>query len=162
MARIKTYAEDSNISENDIVLGSDFENSGATKNYTFKNIVAYLQGKVGGGPSGSYLPLAGGTLTGALNGTSAVFSSSVTASAFYQTSDFRLKNIISQDGDVIRFTWKDIRDKLVHIGYVAQQIQNHYPDQVKEDNDGFLSVNYIEVLVAKIELLENRIKQLEK
>jgi hypothetical protein len=33
----------------------------------------------------AYLPLAGGTLTGALNGTSAVFSSSVTSSGYYLT-----------------------------------------------------------------------------
>jgi hypothetical protein len=35
--------------------------------------------------STAYLPLSGGTLSGALNGTSAVFSSSVTASALYVT-----------------------------------------------------------------------------
>jgi hypothetical protein len=36
------------------------------------------------------------------------------------------------------------------------------PDAVNEGEDGMLSVNYIEVLVAKIAELENRIKQLEK
>jgi hypothetical protein len=92
----------------------------------------------------------------------ATFGSSVTATAFYQTSDLRLKDIISQDGDVIKFTWKDKRDELIHIGYVAQEIQKTNPDQVQEDKDGMLSVNYIEILVQKIQDLENRIKQLEK
>ena len=36
--------------------------------------------------SGVYLPLAGGTLTGALSGTSATFSSSVTSTGFYSTT----------------------------------------------------------------------------
>lgn len=46
MARIKTYAEDSIISDKDIVIGSDFENEGNTKNYTFKSIINFLQGKL--------------------------------------------------------------------------------------------------------------------
>ena len=90
------------------------------------------------------------------------FSESVTSPAFLQTSDLGLKDIISQNGDVVRFTWKDKRDEKVHIGYIAQEIQQQYPDQVQQDDNGILSVNYIEVLVAKIEELENRIKQLEK
>ena len=35
------------------------------------------------------------------------------------------------------------------------------PDAVNEDNEGNLSVNYIEVLVAKIAELEKRLKELE-
>jgi hypothetical protein len=97
------------------------------------------------------LPLSGGTLTGAL-----------TATAFYQSSDITLKNIISQDGDTIKFTWKDKRDEKIHIGYIAQEVQKTMPDQVQADDKGLLSVNYIEVLVQKIQDLENRIKQLEK
>lgn len=89
-------------------------------------------------------------------------SGTITASGFFQVSDLRLKDIISQDGDVINFTWKDKRDELVHIGYIAQEVKKENPDQVQEDGDGMLSVNYIEVLVQKIKDLENRIKQLEK
>jgi len=92
----------------------------------------------------------------------ATFASSVTATGFFQSSDLRLKNIISRDSDVIKFTWKDNRDTKTHIGYVAQEVQTIHPDQVQKDDKGFLSVNYIEVLVQKIKDLENRIKQLEK
>jgi hypothetical protein len=116
--------------------------------------------------SGNYssyaLPLSGGTLTGALSGTSATFSGNVTALGFFNTSDARLKNIVERDGDTIKFTWKDGRDSKIHIGYVAQEVQEKYPDQVTKEEDGMLTVNYIEVLVAKIQELENRIKQLEK
>jgi hypothetical protein len=65
----------------------------------------------------------------------------------FQSSDLRLKDIISRE-DTVRFTWKDKRDELVHIGYVAQEVQENYPDQVKEYKE-MLSINYIEVLVAK-------------
>ena len=90
------------------------------------------------------------------------FTSNVTALGFFNSSDSRLKNIIERDGDTIKFTWKDGRDSKIHIGYIAQEVQEKYPDQVSEDTSGMLTVNYIEVLVAKIQELENRIKQLEK
>lgn len=92
----------------------------------------------------------------------ATFASSVTATGFFQSSDLRLKDIISRDGDVIKYKWKDKRDDKIHIGYVAQEVQKENPDQVNADEKGILSVNYIEILVQKIKDLENRIKQLEK
>lgn len=91
-----------------------------------------------------------------------LFTGSVTATGFFQSSDSRLKDIISRDGDVIKYKWKDLRDDKIHIGYVAQEVQKENPDQVNEDDKGILSVNYIEILVQKIKDLENRIKQLEK
>jgi hypothetical protein len=90
------------------------------------------------------------------------FSTNVTSPGFFNTSDARLKDIIERDGDTIKFTWKDGRDTKIHIGYVAQEVQETYPDQVNKGDDGMLTINYIEVLVAKIQELENRIKQLEK
>jgi hypothetical protein len=105
-------------------------------------------------------------LNGVIKQSNTVFTVSnvgnVTALGFFNSSDARLKDIIEQDGDTIKFTWKDKRDDKVHIGYVAQEIQEKYPDQVSEGENKMLSVNYIEVLVAKIQELENRIKQLEK
>ena len=86
----------------------------------------------------------------------------VLAAGFFQSSDLRLKDIISRDGDVIKYKWKDKRDDKIHIGYVAQEVQKENPDQVNADDKGILSVNYIEILVQKIKDLENRIKQLEK
>jgi hypothetical protein len=92
----------------------------------------------------------------------ATFLGSATATGFFNSSDARLKDVIERDGDTVKFTWKDKRDDKIHIGYIAQEVQEKYPDQVNESTDGLLTVNYIEVLVAKIQELENRIKQLEK
>ena len=88
-------------------------------------------------------------------------SGSLIAGAIYETSDLRQKNIIKRDGDLIYFTWKDNRDELVHIGYVAQEVQQLYPHQVVQKSDGFLSVNYTEILVEKIRALEKKIATLE-
>lgn len=99
----------------------------------------------------------GGTISGNVNVTG-----TVTASGGFFNSDLRLKNIIKRDGDVVYYTWKDGRDNKLHAGYIAQEVQENYPNQVQADEKGMLSVNYVEILVEKIRLLEKRIDQLEK
>jgi hypothetical protein len=89
------------------------------------------------------------------------FSGTVTATSFFQSSDIRLKNIIKRDGDVIYYTWKDKRDTKSHIGYIAQKVRAKNPDQVNKDDEGYLSVNYIEILVEKIRNLEKEIELLK-
>lgn len=99
----------------------------------------------------------GGTISGNTSVTG-----TVTASGGFFNSDRRLKNIFKRDGDVAYYTWKDGRDDKEHIGYVAQEVQENHPNQVQEDEKGILSVNYVEILVEKIRVLEKRIEQLEK
>jgi hypothetical protein len=89
------------------------------------------------------------------------FSGTVTATSFFQSSDIRLKNIIKRDGDVIYFTWKNKRDNKTHIGYIAQKVRAKNPEQVQKDDKGYLSVNYIEILVEKIRNLEKEIEILK-
>jgi predicted heme/steroid binding protein len=91
----------------------------------------------------------------------------ITASGGFFNSDIRLKDLIDYDYNVldikpISYLWKDGRDEKKHVGYSAQDVQKVMPDAVNEGADGMLSVNYVEVLVAKIAELENRIKQFEK
>jgi hypothetical protein len=119
------------------------------------------------GSSGGVVTIgrSGGTLTtlGSLGHTGDItVSGNVTAAAFFESSDQRLKNVLKRDGDVAYFKWKDARDSKLHIGYLAQEVQQLLPDQVRADNNGMLSVNYIEVLVAKIRELEKKIEVLEK
>ena len=92
----------------------------------------------------------------------ATFTGNVTAPAFFESSDLRLKDIIKRDGDLIYFKWKDRKDDLIHIGYAAQEVQQKNPDQVRVDQAGMLAVNYIEILTEKVRMLEKRIEQLEK
>jgi len=95
-----------------------------------------------------------------LNNGSATFSSSVTATSFITSSDTRLKEIIERDGDLAVYKRKG--EEQMHYGYLAQEMQEIYPNQVHEDQDGFLSLNYVEILVKKVNELEKKIKQLEK
>ena len=90
----------------------------------------------------------------------ATFTSTVTASAGFFNSDMRLKDLTDYDYNVsdikpISYFWKDGRDNKKHVGYSAQEVQKVMPDAVNEGTDGMLSVNYVEVLVAKIAELEN-------
>jgi hypothetical protein len=94
-------------------------------------------------------------------------SGNVLATAFFASSDIRLKNIIKTNYnptgiEAISYKWKDSGiDTKMHIGYSAQQVQEFMPDAVSKDSNGKLSVNYVEVLVAKIAALEAKVKQLE-
>jgi hypothetical protein len=89
------------------------------------------------------------------------FNGTVTASGFYASSDIRLKKVIKHQHKnisglkAISYKWKDkSKGKITQLGYSAQEVQKMIPNAVSEDEDGFLSVNYIQVLVAKIEALE--------
>ena len=90
----------------------------------------------------------------------------MSARSFIQTSDERKKDIIDEPiPDVselkpIVFSWKGSEDGRKHIGYSAQEVEKILPDAVTE-TDGFKALNYIEVMVAKIASLEERIAILE-
>jgi hypothetical protein len=134
-------------SSNNVLIGP---NAGPTTNAEQSNQL-YIANASG-------VPLIGGNFvnkTVTIDGT-------ITASGGFFNSDIRLKDVISRNGDVVFFKWKDGRDDKTHIGYSAQEVMATMPDAVSKGEDGVLSVNYIEVLVAKIAELENRIKQLEK
>ena len=98
------------------------------------------------------------------NGAS-TFSSSVTASAFFESSDIRQKKVhttlVSKDGiDAIQYTF--LPDGKSKWGYSAQQVKNIVPFAVTEGSDGFLKVDYTTIHTFKIASLEKRIAELEK
>jgi hypothetical protein len=91
-------------------------------------------------------------------------SGSVSATAFFELSDIRYKDIISVNPnvdlstlDVIQFTLKG--DNQVRYGYSAQSVKEACSDLVVGDLP--MSVNYNDVHTLKIHQLENKIKQLE-
>ena len=102
----------------------------------------------------NYLPLTGGTLSGNL-----------TAPGFFESSDKRLKQQLEANyapqnvGDIQAYLY--IKDGKEEVGYYAQEVSEVIPSAVAEGSDGFLTVAYNQVLVAKIQYLENKLKQLE-
>lgn len=85
-------------------------------------------------------------------------SGNVYATAYYESSDIRLKNFIkdvSVDLNKIRaipkkyFTWKK-DTSLIQIGTSAQAVQKLYPELVSSNTNGYLSVDYSKLSVIAL------------
>ena len=114
------------------------------------------------------------------------------ATAMYTTSDARLKTNISevkqsslekiQELQPVQFTWNPIEDfhvsdttstkktymsedldyKRLHYGFLAQEVQKLYPELVQEDGDGYLSINYIELIPILVQAVQELRVELEE
>jgi hypothetical protein len=102
-------------------------------------------------------------------GGASTFTSSVTATAFFGPSDMRLKTLVDKvhtssvsDIEEISYLWKDkSMGTEIQVGYDAGKVKEYMPNAVNIDDKGFMSVNYIQVLVAKVASLEKQLKQLQ-
>lgn len=106
-----------------------------------------------------------GTITGV---TTLSASSTITASNFILLSDKRLKQNIKpitfSNANQIKFVQFDMKADTTHrtrYGVIAPDVEKIMPELVHTDKDGMKSVAYIDLLIAKIAELENRIKTLE-
>lgn len=139
----------------------------------------------------AYIP---GRYAGYFNGQTRV-NGNFYATAVYSTSDSRLKTNISnvehsslkkiQDLQPIQFTWnrienphcsdtttvkrtllsEDVDYERQHYGFLAQDVQKLYPELVQEDGDGYLSINYIELiplLVQAVQELSAEVKKMKE
>jgi hypothetical protein len=95
-----------------------------------------------------------------------VVSGNITATAFFESSDIRFKDIIEtnpqidlRDINVIKFIRTDDNSGQIRYGYSAQQVQSILPDVVTGEDK--LVVNYSDVHTLKIAALEKRIAELE-
>ena len=108
-----------------------------------------------------------------------------------QTSDARLKtNITGVNDDAIlkiqelrpvQYQWQQVEDVIetdtltaktphfsedvdlsqTHYGFLAQDVQKVFPELVKEDGTGYLSMNYIELIPLLVEAINLQQKQIE-
>lgn len=86
---------------------------------------------------------------------------------YFETSDIRLKNVLSVNPKIdltqinlIKYTLKDDKEENVHYGYSAQQVQEVCPDLVNNSDD-YLSLNYANVHSAMIHQLQEEVKMLK-
>lgn len=90
------------------------------------------------------------------------------AGTLTQNSDKRLKTIIGKAPDLsgiraVVFSWKQVHgDKNQHIGYIAQDVEQVAPYLVDEDANGNKTLDYIGLLCAKVEQLEQTVTRLTK
>lgn len=95
------------------------------------------------------------------------FTSTVRATNFILSSDERLKTKIKDlKPTKIDVDWKSFEMKEeegdYRTGVIAQELEKCHPEFVGEDEEGFKSVKYIDLLIAKISELESRLAKLEK
>lgn len=115
-----------------------------------------------------------------INDDGVIVDNKVTATAFYESSDERLK-IFKSDIDVDLDKLAELRKSYFtfvedpgtnHLGVSAQEIKELYPEIVTEGSDGFLKVDYaklsvvalkaVDILNAKNKELEERLSKIEK
>jgi DNA (cytosine-5)-methyltransferase 1 len=78
-----------------------------------------------------------------------------------------IRNPISSDFldkiNMVSFEYKD--DNEEHIGFIAQEIEQYYPELIKKDSSGFLSVKYLEMIPLLLDYNQNlkkHVNELEK
>ena len=110
-----------------------------------------------------FLPLTGGTLTGAVTS-----NNSFTGTNFILSSDKRLKQGIRTLTNTdwverIKFVRYEMKSnpEIERYGVIAQDVEEVNKYLVYTDENGVKSVSYIDLLIAKIANLEKRISELE-
>lgn len=101
----------------------------------------------------------------------ALTANTVTATNFYATSDRRLKeNIVDYKyhDSILDLTVKefDYKESGIHaIGFIAQELQEKFPELVKEDEKGYLSISenkLVYLLLEEVKMLKEEIKKLKE
>lgn len=130
------------------------------------------------GSTGSFNNVIWGRYAGYFNGATRVVGN-LTATSFTTASDSGLlTNVspLSEEGsslnnimnmDIVSFNFADEKNaesQIRHYGIIAQELQEIYPDLVQKGEDGYLAVNYVElvpVLVRSIQELKVQIEELQ-
>lgn len=90
----------------------------------------------------------------------------ISASAFYSTSDIRkkmdIKPIENDDNipEIVEFKWKSTGKK--SYGFIAQDLQEDYPELINDTNPELLHMDYMATLSLVIGKLQAKIKKLEQ
>ena len=113
---------------------------------------------------GNYVKKSGDTMTGSLT-----CQSKITATGFYESSDINFKDnvkIIDEDDikkvnevQLKQFNFKN--DSTTKYGVIAQEVEKAGLNNLVSEIDGHKTVDYISLLILKIQALENRVKELE-
>ena len=86
-------------------------------------------------------------------------------------SDINLKNNIEQiksdtnilkDLNPVSFTFKDDDQNKKHFGFIAQELENLYPELVSNNELGFKTVNYIEIIPILLSQMKNMQHEIDK
>lgn len=86
-------------------------------------------------------------------------------------SDINLKNSVEQiktDANILKnlnpvsFTFKDDDQNKKHFGFIAQELEILYPELVSNNEGGFKTVNYIEMIPILLSQMKNMQQEIDK
>ena len=86
-------------------------------------------------------------------------------------SDINLKNSVEQiktDATILKklnpvsFTFKDDEQNKKHFGFIAQELEILYPQLVSDNEGGFKTVNYIEMIPILLSQMKNMQREIDK
>ena len=86
-------------------------------------------------------------------------------------SDINLKNSVEQiksDATILKnlnpvsFTFKDDEQNKKHFGFIAQELEILYPELVSNNEGGFKTVNYIEMIPILLSQMKNMQQEIDK
>jgi hypothetical protein len=108
-----------------------------------------------------------GTFGGAISGTSATFSSSVTAQSFIYSDRTLKENIVPIESPLQKvqslggytFNWK--KDGKSDIGVIAQDVEKVFPELVQTDDKGIKTVAYSNLVAPLIEAVKELANSLD-
>ena len=124
--------------------------------------------KAGGAITGSLSISANLSVTGAASvAGNLTCSAAIKGATIQATSDIRLKKDLepveaADLSSLHAYTYTLRHDGKRHIGLIAQQVKEEYPEAVSEDAEGFLSLDYnsvVALLVSKVNELEKRLEK---
>lgn len=113
---------------------------------------------------------AGGNITSGGNITAS--TGTVTATAMYQTSDIRKKDVKSEldlqkcydlidKCSTVVYSWKNDEEHRDQIGMIAQEVYEFFPEIVNIDEEGFMSLDYAKLTVICIRVLKDLIDKVK-
>ena len=90
----------------------------------------------------------------------------ITAANFIVSSDERKKTKIEDlKGDALDVQWRSFEMKdnegEYRTGVIAQELEENHPEFVNTDDEGYKTVKYIDLLIAKVAELEARLEKVE-
>ncbi len=98
-------------------------------------------------------------------GDGAVNSFTISPGGAFSSSDIRLKTNIHEIPRALdkinliegkSYSFKSDQEQQLHFGVIAQDLQRLFPNLVRENEDGYLSVNYLELIPVLIEALKEQ------
>lgn len=135
---------------------------GTTSGFTYSSL--------SGGRLGVTVPPSSGTVRFEVNGVERSLAEIVTSDANYKENINNIPDALGIIKDLTghTFTWNNRAkttlnaDDGLHIGFIAQELQNVLPEIVISDDNGDLAVNYIEVIPLLTEAIKQQQQQIDQ